>query len=109
MNKEQIEPELVSYFGSEYERVPRFYIIDEEGQERIHPAFCDSPEGDIDCFYVRQPLMLSFCRLRTAARLRYDEVNPRLFRDFDSHYREMTRDQIDAYTRYIEGDFSKLA
>lgn len=109
MNKESIQPELVSYFGSEYEKVPRFYIGDADGNERIHPAFSDSPEGDIDCFYVRQPVMLSLCRLRTAARLRYDEVNPRLFRDFDSHYREMTPDQVDAYTRYMEGDFIRLA
>ncbi|MDO4280345.1 MAG: hypothetical protein Q4C56_01820 [Peptococcaceae bacterium] len=107
--KQQNEPELVNYFGSEYEKVPRFYMIDAEGNEVVHPAFHDPSEGEIDAFYVRQPVMLSFCRLRTAARLRYDEVNPRLFRDFDSNYREMTPDQVDAYTRFIEGDFSRLA
>ena len=108
MDKKITEPELVNYFGSEYEKVPRFYYM-EGDTEVIHPAFHDPSEGEIDAFYVRQPLMLSFCRLRTAARLRYDEVNPRLFRDFDSHYREMTPDQVDAYTRYIEGDFTRLA
>lgn len=109
MSHKEIVPEIVSYFGSEYERVPRFYCLNEAGEEHIHPAFHDPSEGEIDCFYVRQPVMLSACRLRTAARLRYGEVNPRLFRDFDSNYREMTPNQVDAYTRYMEGDFTRLA
>lgn len=109
MKKKSNEPEIVSYFGSEYEKVPRFYYTDEEGNEVVHPAFHDPSEGEIDAFYVRQPVMLSACRLRTAARLNYREVNPRLFRDFDSHYREVTPDQVDAYTRYMEGDYTRLA
>lgn len=108
MEKQKTEPELVHYFGSEYEKVPRFFYLNANGEEVVHPAFHDPSEGEIDAFYVRQPLMLSFCRLRTAARLNYREVNPRLFRDFDSNYREMTADQVDAYTRYIEGDFTRL-
>lgn len=108
MNK-QTEPEIVSYFGSEYEKVPRFYYKDDAGNEVVHPAFHDPEDGEIDAFYVRQPVMLSYCRLRTAARLKYNEVNPRLFRDFDSSYREMTKDQVDAYTHYMDGDFTRLA
>lgn len=106
---QHIEPEIVSYFGSEYEKVPRFYYKDADGNEVVHPAFNDPTEGEIDAFYVRQPVMLSYCRLRTAARLKYKEVNPRLFRDFDSSMREMTPDQVDAYTHYMEGDFTRLA
>lgn len=108
MEKIKTEPEIVSLFGSEYEKVPRFLYVNEAGEEVVHPAFHDPTEGEIDAFYVRQPLMLSFCRLRTAARLNYRDVNPRLFRDFDSNYREVTPDQVDAYTRYMEGNFTRL-
>ena len=108
MENKRTEPEIVSYFGSEYEKVPRFIILDENGQEMVHTAFHDPTEGEIDAFYVRQPVMLSYCRLRTAARLNYREVNPRLFRDFDSHYREVTLDQVDAYTRYMDGNFVRV-
>ena len=108
MEKKETQPELVNYFGSEYEKVPRFFYVNDAGDEVVHPAFHDPSEGEIDAFYVRQPLMLSFCRLRTAARLNYKEVNPRLFRDFDSNYREMTPQQVDAYTHYIEGDITRL-
>lgn len=108
MEKIKTEPEIVSLFGSEYEKVPRFFYVNEAGEEVVHPAFHDPTEGEIDAFYVRQPLMLSFCRLRTAERLNYRDVNPRLFRDFDSNYREVTPDQVDAYTRYMEGNFTRL-
>lgn len=77
MEKIKTEPEIVSLFGSEYEKVPRFFYVNEAGEEVVHPAFHDPTEGEIDAFYVRQPLMLSFCRLRTAARLNYRDVNPR--------------------------------
>jgi hypothetical protein len=109
MKNTALEPEIVHYFGSDYERVPRFYYEDEEGQEVLHPAFQDPVCGDIPAFYVRQPLMLSFCRLRTAARLSYRDVDPRLFRDFDSSTRELTADQVDAYTRFMDGDYTRLA
>lgn len=66
MEKIKTEPEIVSLFGSEYEKVPRFFYVNEAGEEVVHPAFHDPTEGEIDAFYVRQPLMLSFCRLRTA-------------------------------------------
>lgn len=103
-----LEPELVSLFGVIYEKVPAF-LLTEEGKTFRHPAF-EKPDGEaIAAFYVRQPLLLSACRLRTTQRLSYDEVDMTLFRDFDSVSRLMTKDQVDAYSRYMAGDFTALA
>lgn len=109
MSNMHFEPEIVHYYGSDYERVPRFYYMNQSGEEVIHPAFHDPACGEIDAFFVRQPLMLSFCRLRTAARLQHRNVDPRLFRDFDSASRELTPDQVDAYTRVMENNYTRLA
>ncbi len=103
-----IEPELVSLYGTIYEKVPAF-LVERDGTTVLHPAF-QAPDGEvIAAFYVRQPLLLSACRLRTAQRLSYGEVDMALFRDFDSVSRLMTADQVDAYSRYIEGEFAALA
>ena len=50
MEKQKTEPELVHYFGSEYEKVPRFYYMNDAGEEVVHPAFHDPTEGEIDAF-----------------------------------------------------------
>lgn len=105
--KQSVEPELVSLFGTIYEKVPAF-TVKRHRTTTLHPAFLAQDGGVIPAFYVRQPLLLSACRLRTAQRLSYGDVDMALFRDFDSVSRLLTADQVDAYSRYIEGDFTAL-
>ena len=69
----------------------------------MHPAFIRG-DKEIDCFYVQQPVMLSFCRLRSVTRINYREADPTLFRDFESERSLITRDEMLAYSTYMEDD-----
>lgn len=105
---QHIEPEMVSLFGTIYEKVPAFMIKDADGKEHLHDAFIHPDGTELACFYVQQPIMLSACRLRTVTRLSYQDVNPELFRDFDSRNRLMTPAQVDAYSIFMDGAFARL-
>ena len=97
------EPELVNRIGTLHEKVPKFMIKDENGEWKVHPAFIRG-DKEIDCFYVQQPVMLSFCRLRSVTRINYREADPTLFRDFESERSLITRDEMLAYSTYMEDD-----
>lgn len=97
------EPELVSRIGIIYEKVPKFKVKDKDGNWVVHPAFVRGNK-EIDCFYVQQPVMLSFCRMRSVTRLNYREVDPTLFRDFESERSMITKDEMMAYSMYMEDD-----
>ena len=97
------EPELVSRIGIIYEKVPKFKFKDKDGNLVVHPAFVRG-DKEIDCFYVQQPVMLSFCRLSSVTRLNYREADPTLFRDFESERSMITKDEMMAYSIYMEDD-----
>lgn len=72
------EPELVNRIGTLYEKVPKFMIKDENGEWKVHPAFIRG-DKEIDCFYVQQPVMLSFVACASVTRLNYREADRHCF------------------------------
>lgn len=95
------EAELVSRGGVIYEKVPKFKVKDQAGNWVVHPAFIRE-KGEIDCFYVQQPVMLSFCRMRTVTRIGFFDVDRSLFKDFESERSLISRDEMLAYSIFME-------
>ena len=102
------EAELVNRGGIIYEKVPKFKIRDAQGRLVVHPAFIRDGQ-EIDCFYVQQPVMLSFCRMRSVTRLNYWETDGTLFRDFESPHAMISKDEMLAYSMFMEDEEIVLA
>ena len=95
------EPELFSRGGVVYEKIPKFKVKNESGNWETHPGFVRNGK-EIDCFYVQQPVMLSFCRMRTVTRLGFWDTDRSLFKDFESERSLISRDEMLAYSIFME-------
>lgn len=108
MEKIKTEPEIVSLFGSEYEKVPRFFYVNEAGEEVVASGLPRSDGGRDRRFLCAPAADVELLPSAHGGAAELPRCESALVPRFRLDYREVTPDQVDAYTRYMEGNFTRL-